>query len=220
MIRITEVSVIIPLYNAEKYIGRCLRSILSQSLDRSLYEIIVINDGSNDNSLKMLNVFEDEITLINSANNEGLPASLNKGILKAKSKYLVRLDADDYVHEDYLKILLIAMNSNHKIDSFCCDYYIVNDKEEVIETKNSLTEPIGCGVIFRMEHLINIGLYDDKMRLNEERELMSRFIKKYNIERIPIPLYRYRRHQTNITLNKDQVQKYNAILKEKSNENI
>ena len=85
MIRITEVSVIIPLYNAEKYIGRCLRSILSQSLDRSSYEIIVINDGSNDNSLKMLNVFEDEITLINSANNEGLPASLNKGILKSKS---------------------------------------------------------------------------------------------------------------------------------------
>ena len=212
-----EVTVIIPLYNAEKYIGRCLRSILSQSLVRNSYEIIVINDGSNDNSLKMLDIFESEITLINSPKNEGLPASLNKGILKAKSKYIVRLDADDYVHEDYLKILLLAMNSNHKIDSFCCDYYIVNDNEEVIKSKNSLTEPIGCGIIFRMEHLISIGLYDDTMRLNEEKELMLRFLKHYNIERIPIPLYRYRKHDNNITLNKEDLKKYDAELNNKKN---
>ena len=109
------------------------------------------------------------------------------------------------------------MNSNHKIDSFCCDYYIVNDKEEIIETKNSLTEPIGCGVIFRMEHLINIGLYDTKMRLNEEKELMLRFLKHYKIERIPIPLYRYRKHDNNMTLNKEDLKKYDAELNNKIN---
>ena len=213
-----EVTVIIPLYNAEKYIGRCLRSILSQSLVRNSYEIIVINDGSNDNSLKMLDVFEGEITLINSPKNEGLPASLNKGILKAKSKYLVRLDADDYVHEDYLKILLLAMNSNHNIDSFCCDYILVDDNEKVIDLKNAITDPIGCGIMFRMEQLISLGLYDVDMRLNEEKELMLRFSKKYNIERIPIPLYRYRKHESNITLNIDQMERYNSILNAKLNE--
>tara|TARA_B100000780_G_scaffold273706_1_gene237634 strand:+ start:87 stop:740 length:654 start_codon:yes stop_codon:yes gene_type:complete len=214
-----EVTVIIPLYNAEKYIGRCLRSILSQSLVRNSYEIIVINDGSNDNSLKMIDVFKSEITLINSPKNEGLPASLNKGILKAKSKYIVRLDADDYVHVDYLNILLLAMNSNHSIDSFCCDYVLVDDNEKIIDFKNAITDPIGCGIMFRMEHLISIGLYDTGMRLNEEKELMLRFFKKYNIERIPIPLYRYRKHETNITLNKNQMEKYNSVLKSKANEN-
>ena len=213
--KIPEISVIIPLYNAEKYIGRCVRSILDQSLDNSSYEVIVINDGSTDNSLKMLNVFEDEITLINSDTNDGLPASLNKGILKAKSKYVVRLDADDYVHKDYLKVLVLAMNSNHLIDSFCCDYKLVNDDEEVISIENSLKKPIGCGIIFRIENLISIGLYNDDMRLNEEKELMNRFLKDYKIERIPIPLYRYRRHENNMTLNQKDMAKYDELLKNK-----
>lgn len=213
--KIPQISVIIPLYNAEKYIGRCVRSILAQSLDSSSYEVIVINDGSTDNSIKMLNVFEDEITLINSDNNEGLPASLNKGILKAKSKYIVRLDADDYVHKDYLKILLLAMNSNNLTDSFCCDYKLVDDDENVISIENSLEKPIGCGIIFRIENLISIGLYNDDMRLNEEKELMNRFLKEYKIERIPIPLYRYRMHENNMTLNKKDMAKYDELLKNK-----
>ena len=69
MLKIPEISVIIPLYNCEKYISRCLRSILNQTLDRTNYDIIVINDGSSDNSLKMINNFKNEITIINSIKN-------------------------------------------------------------------------------------------------------------------------------------------------------
>ena len=56
-----------------------------------------------------------------------------------------------------------------------------NDDEEVISIENSLKKPIGCGIIFRIENLISIGLYNDDMRLNEEKELMNRFLKEYKI---------------------------------------
>mgnify|MGYP003977488481 CR=1 FL=1 len=58
------ISIIIPVFNQEKFIGRCLRSVLSQKIDRKNYEIIVINDGSKDNTLKILKAFGDEIIIL------------------------------------------------------------------------------------------------------------------------------------------------------------
>ena len=83
------VSVIIPVYNQEKWIGRCLRSLLNQTMNSKDYELIVIDDGSQDRSKYGLTLFEDDIRLIKNENNEGLPAALNKGIKISRSKYIV-----------------------------------------------------------------------------------------------------------------------------------
>ena len=172
-----NVSVIIPVYNQERFIGRCLRSILNQNLPKTDYDIIVINDGSKDNTAKILNAFGDEITVLENKKNKGLPYSINKGILKSKTRFIVRLDSDDYVNKNFLSILKIFLEDNKNIDAVSCDYYLVDDKEKILSRQNSQTNPIGCGIMFRTEHLIKLGMYDEKFLRHEDKDLRIRFEK-------------------------------------------
>jgi glycosyltransferase involved in cell wall biosynthesis len=123
-----DISVIIPVYNHDKFIGRSLRSILDQSLDKSRYEVIVINDSSTDNSKEIISKYSNKITLIENPKNKGLPFSLNVGIKKARGKYMVRLDSDDYVNKKYLEILYEFLNWNSEFDAVSCDYLIVDNE--------------------------------------------------------------------------------------------
>ena len=100
-----QVSVIVTSYNQQLYIGRCIRSLLKQTLKNEDYEIIVINDASEDSTSQVLETFKKDIIYIENDKNLGLPKSLNKGIKKARGQFIIRVDADDYVHWDYLKIL-------------------------------------------------------------------------------------------------------------------
>jgi glycosyltransferase involved in cell wall biosynthesis len=210
-----KVSVIVPVFNQEKYLGRCLRSLISQSMVPNEYEIILVNDGSSDNTIHIIDSFKEKILVINNVKNIGLPSSLNLGIKKSKGKYIVRVDADDYVNSDFLKFLYTYINENEDFDAVGCDYYLVNEKEEIIKRNNCSEHPIGCGIIFRSDQLFDIGLYNPNFFLHEERELMSRFLKKYKIRRLEIPLYRYRRHADNITNNKKESSLFLKKLKKK-----
>ena len=96
-----KISVIVPVFNQEKWIGRCIRSLLDQRIERSMYELILIDDGSIDNSNYALNLFDDEIKLIKNSTNQGLPNSLNIGINAAVGEFIVRVDSDDYVNENF-----------------------------------------------------------------------------------------------------------------------
>lgn len=194
-----DISIIVPVFNREKYVGRCLRSLISQSMGRENFEIIVVDDGSTDDTNKILNAFKDEIKILKNDQNIGLPASLNKGIKFSKGKYIVRVDSDDYVNVEFLKILHLFISQNQDFDAAACDYYLVDDNENVIKRIDCEKEPIGCGIIFETKHLIEIGLYNEKFFLNEEKELRERFIKKFKIKRVALPLYRYRQHNNNMT---------------------
>lgn len=195
------VSVIVAAFNAEKYIGRCLRSLLHQSLPQNSYEIIVINDGSTDRTPYALELFHDAIHTVTHDKNLGLPASVNKGILAAKAPYIVRVDADDYVNFNFLNFLYFYLDQNPKIDAVACDYWIFNDDEEWLTRIDCLQEPIACGILFRKHQLTEIGMYDEKFLCHEDKDLRIRFEKKYTIKRLELPLYRYRRHELNITNN-------------------
>ena len=211
-----KISVIIPCFNHEKFIGRCLRSILDQSLNKKDYEVIVVDDGSSDNSLKIIKSFGNLVKVIINKKNSGLPYSLNTGIRSSKSKYIVRLDSDDYVNKDFLSFLLQFIEQNStEIDAVACDYLVVDDKEEIIRRENCEKKPIGCGIIFKTSHIIKLGLYNENFLLNEEVELRNRYEKKYKIIRLQIPLYRYRRHKKNITNNKNRLKKFTNLLKKK-----
>jgi len=211
------VSVIVPVYNQEKWIGRCLRSIINQEFERTNYEIIVINDGSSDRTSFALEQFSDEIVLITNEENRGLPAALNKGIKLSKGKHIVRLDGDDYVNEYFIFLLHTYLEQNKYMDAIACDYLLVDNKEEVISRENCIDKPIGCGIMFKSNQLLDIGLYDENFRLHEERELRHRFEKKYKIHRLELPLYRYRRHEKNITNNAIEMSNHEKKLKEKHN---
>ena len=78
-----------------------------------------------------------------------------------------------------------------------------------------MENPIGCGIIFATSHLIEIGLYDENFQLHEERELRHRFEKKYQVHRLELPLYRYRRHENNITNDNVAHKQHTQKLKDK-----
>ena len=196
-----KITVIIPVYNREKYISRCLRSLLNQNLEKNFFEIIVINDGSTDKTKFVLDMYKEDITILNNKKNSGLPKSLNKGIKKSRSTYITRVDSDDYVNENFLKFLYLFLEENRDIDAVSCDYLLVDDKEIVLSREDCLKKPIACGIMFRSKDLENIGLYDEDLILHEEKDLRSRFLKKYKIFQVKLPLYRYRRHDQNITNN-------------------
>lgn len=204
------VSVIIPVYNGEKYIERCLRSILNQTLNKKMYKVIVINDGSKDSTGKILEKFYADIELIESKKNNGLPSALNKGIIASKTKYIVRLDSDDYVNSEFLNFLTVYASENN-FDAVACDYLEVSENEEVLSRKNCEKDPIGCGIIFKYDHLINLGLYDKNFLINEERELMIRFKKKYKVERLKVPLYRYRQVNNSLS-DSDKKNEFDKML--------
>lgn len=209
------VSVIVPVYNQEQWIGRCLRSLLNQTLSRSNYEIIVIDDGSEDRTPFALDLFKDEIVLIKNEKNLGLPPALNKGIKASKANHIVRVDGDDYVNENFLLLLHEFLEQNKYMDAVSCDYLLIDNNEEVISRNNCMDDNIGCGIMFKTNHLIEIGLYDEDFQLHEERELRIRFEKKYQIHRLELPLYRYRRHENNITNNHEKMVEFNEKLKSK-----
>jgi glycosyltransferase involved in cell wall biosynthesis len=209
------ISIIVPTYNQEKYLGRCLRSILSMNFRREDYEIIIINDASTDHTKTVLHAFIDEIRIIENEKNIGLPASLNRGLKEARGRFFVRVDSDDYVHLEYINLLSMHLLINGEIDAVCCDYNLVDEDEKIISRKKWLEEPIGCGIMFRLDDIIKLGLYDEKMLFNEDKDLLIRFLDEHNIYNIPLPLYRYRRHNNNITNNKIEMNDYIEKLKEK-----
>ena len=127
-----KISIIVPAYNQEKYIGRCIRSLLSQSLSKNKFEIIVINDGSKDKTEQALKLLKKEILIIKNKKNLGLPKSLNLGIKQARGNFIIRVDSDDYVNRDFLSIVLKFANLNPDTDAFACDYYLVDDNEKII----------------------------------------------------------------------------------------
>lgn len=195
----TAVSVIVAAHNEERFIGRCIRSLLAQRFSRDKYEVVVVNDGSSDRTSSILASFGNDIRVVTNETNIGLPASINRAIHTIHSKYLVRVDADDYVNESFLDVLYMFLAENPDLDAVSCDYLLVDDREEVLGRRNCMDEPIACGIMFRTDQLLDIGLYDETFRLHEDRDLRVRFLEKHAIERIPLPLYRYRRHADNIT---------------------
>jgi glycosyltransferase involved in cell wall biosynthesis len=212
------ISVIVPVWNQEKYIGRCLRSLMAQDYPREEFEIIVIDDGSSDRTPYALELFHDEITHVRNESNLGLPASLNRGIRASHAPYVVRVDSDDYVNRYFLRMLGLCLSNNLYMDAVACDYLMVDDREEVLARKNCEDDPIACGIMFRTEQLIEIGLYDESFLLHEERDLRFRFLQKYQIHRLELPLYRYRRHENNITNNAEAMELHMANLIEKHGE--
>jgi glycosyltransferase involved in cell wall biosynthesis len=201
--KLPEVSIIIAAYNAEKYIERAIRSCINQSFPDNNYEILVIDDGSTDATPRICADYSNYIINHRSRENRGLPATINVGIRNARSRFVIRVDADDYVHEDFIKVLYLFISMNPDIQAVACDYFVIDDYEHITERYNCNAKPIGCGIMFRKERLVEIGLYDENFSMAEEVDLRIRFEKNWPIYRIELPLYRYMRHGNNMTNDSD-----------------
>ncbi|MDU1910875.1 glycosyltransferase family 2 protein [Fusobacterium sp.] len=119
-----KISVIIPVYNTEKYLEKCLNSVLKQTLKE--IEIIIINDGSQDQSEKILERYNvDQRIIVINKSNEGVSKARNIGLKMSKGKYIYYLDSDDYIEEN---MLLEMYNKTEKenLDIVVCDYWKEN----------------------------------------------------------------------------------------------
>ena len=214
-----KVSVVVATYNQDKFIGRCLRSLLNQTMPHKDYEIIAINDGSTDRTEYALGLFQDPkeicIKVFNNDINKGLPYSINKGIEVSKGSYIIRVDSDDYVNSDFIYVLSMFLDYNTEYDAVACDYLLVDDNEEIISRENAERNPIACGIMYRRTAMYDIGLYDEKFLVHEDKDFRIRFKEKKSIGRVMIPLYRYRRHDKNITNNEHKMQIFMEKLKKK-----
>ena len=131
----TKVSVIVPVYNAEKYIEKCLDSIVHQTENEKI-EIIIVNDGSSDNSEKIIKKYIENNLLKNkikyfSKENEGVAKTRNFGIEKAISKYIMFLDSDDYLETNAFEVLEKYIDKNIDLIKFKLER--VNEKDEILE---------------------------------------------------------------------------------------
>ncbi len=129
-----KVSIIVPIYNVEEYLSKCLNSLINQTLKD--IEIICINDGSTDNSNKILDEFgqKDKRIIIITNENKGTSAARNTGIEKATGEYIAFVDSDDWVCDDFYENLYNAAIKNHA-DIAVCGIVKINSKH----SKNILT---------------------------------------------------------------------------------
>ena len=114
-----DVSIIVPVYNAEKTIERCLDSILKQ-ITTYKYEIIVIDDGSTDNSLKKIEEYKRFIKIIKQSNG-GPGKARNRGIKEAQAPFLLFVDSDDYVANNFVDTFL-NVEKNTNADIVICNF--------------------------------------------------------------------------------------------------
>ena len=125
------ISVIIPVYNAQDGIKRCVDSLLNQSFKN--FEIILLNDGSKDNSLNILKEYELKYSFVRviDKQNEGVAVTRNKGILLAEGEYTMFMDNDDFVDSDYIETLYQAIHEK-KLDLVIGGYKRVNQDNQII----------------------------------------------------------------------------------------
>jgi glycosyltransferase involved in cell wall biosynthesis len=199
MRRMADVTVVMAAHNEQKYIERALRSCLNQSATRDAYDVVVVDDGSTDATVRIAQSFDGDITLLSNAVRLGLPASLNRGLKAAHSRFVVRVDADDYVHHDFVRVLSLFLELNPYMDAVACDYVTVDQHEEHLEHVSCFERPIGCGIMFRKDRLIELGLYDESFLMAEDLDLRLRFEQRWRMHRVELPLYRYRLHGENMT---------------------
>jgi glycosyltransferase involved in cell wall biosynthesis len=170
-------------------------------VEKGLFEIIIVNDGSYDNTENVLEKFKlvENIVIIDNKINIGLPRSLNKAILDSKGQYYVRVDADDYVDREFIFYLTKFLDFNPEFGGTFVDYYEVDEKEEKSLRKDGYIDEIACGVMYRSELIEGLGLYDVNFEMREGHELRKRFISTHKLLHIRLPLYNYFKHDFNRT---------------------
>lgn len=133
-----DISIIIPAYNAEKYIDKCIESIINQT--KKELEIIIINDGSTDNTEKIIKKYSDKRINYYKNKNQGIGKTRNFGIKKSTGKYLMFIDSDDYIEKDTCELLFNKAEGDN-LDLVICDFYREFEnklvEEKIINFKNT-----------------------------------------------------------------------------------
>jgi glycosyltransferase involved in cell wall biosynthesis len=204
-----KVTVLMPVYNGERYLREAIESILSQTFHD--FEFLIINDASTDGSVEIINSYSDpRIRLVHNKTNMGRCATPNKGLDLAKGEYLARMDCDDVCPSTRLEKQLIFLNAHPNVG--VCGTWIKLFMGTDLIIKYPLThEEIKCHMIlgsqlagasamFRKKVFLAHHLYYDvNYKLAEDYELWTRCAFATRLANIPEILYEYRWHTEQIS---------------------
>lgn len=186
-----KVSVIMPVFNQAKYLESAIQSILDQTY--SNFELLILDDGSNDKSREIIKSFKDKrIKFYSHKQNMGLSKSLNFLINKARGNYIARMDGDDISMPNRLKIQLEFLDRNKKVAIVGSWAKIINDNGQIIgeikkpsqhfdirKTILSDNPFIHSSVMFRKEIILALGAYDQRLIYSQDYDLWLRLVIKY-----------------------------------------
>ena len=203
-----------PNHNYALYIDEAIESVKKQSFED--WELIIIDDGSTDNSREILEKYKKEgkITVLEQEN-QGLNITNNVAIRLAGGEYIVRVDADDYLDENFLLVLSNILDTKKEIGLVFPDYYHVDKKGNILEQirRKKLGEEStlldlpahGACTMFRTEVLREIGSYNEDFTCQDGYDIWLKFIEQHKPYNVHVPLFYYRQHQENLTQNSQKI---------------
>lgn len=219
-----RVSCIMPVYNCEKYLSAAIESVLNQSFED--FELIIINDNSNDNSERIIKKYQDErIIYIKNKENLGIVYSLNKGWKIAKGEYIARMDGDDICYRERFKCQVDFLDNNRDIGLISCWFLMIGDQSGVIKYDTD-PEVVKCkllfslqllhpGWMFRKKEFDDLGLqYEEDYKYAEDYALLAKassYIKMTNLNQV-LMKYRISNFQTS-SVKKDIQKEISAAIK-------
>lgn len=223
------VSVILPTYNCANFLPASIGSILSQTYHS--YEIIVIDDGSTDNTKEVLVPFIQRITYINLEQNKGLPAARNVGIRSAQGKYIAFIDADDLWMPEKLQTdieyfgkyqdagMVYSLHTNIDAEGCVLDGALKkrlpagNIFNQLFSEQNFI---IASSVIVRKEVFETTGLFDEQLFNCQDWDMWLRIAFYFKVAGINKPLVKYRHNPHSLSKNRDSVLKYQKLVIDKT----
>ncbi len=209
-----KITVYITNYNYGRFLKQAVESVLIQT--EQDFEIIIIDDGSTDESLPLIESYIDHPKIkIVLQQNKGLTISNNLALKLSRGKYIMRLDADDYLVETALEKLSTVLDKKSEIGMVFGDYYLVDENENILEhfRRHDFSQDVklldqpahGACTMFRVECLKKLGGYDESITRQDGYELWLRFIEKFEVSNINTPLFYYRQHGKNLTSQEDKL---------------
>ncbi len=212
------ISILLPVFNAEKTLGASIRSILHQQF--ADWELIILDDGSSDRSIPIARSFRDSrIRIISDGMNMKLPSRLNQGIKLSKGKYIARMDADDISYPNRLDTQLFFLEANSTIDLVASRVLIFNNAGNVIGTypyrqkHSEICSKPWKGFYFPhptwmgKRSWFKSNLYQNVALRMEDQDLLLRSYKKSHFECLPLFLLGYR--QARLSLKNILIGRYN-----------
>lgn len=208
MIELPLISVLLPIYNAEAYLKESLNSILKQTVTN--FEIIALDDGSQDASLQILKEIQSQdsrIRIVQNEKNLGLIATLNIGLQYCSAPYTARMDADDLIAPNRFEKQLEFLNANPDcaaVSSWMEEFDENRNTKKItyrqsyqdIKNASLFYSPVShAASIFKTNVLKELG-YRTEFKYAEDYDLWFRFLQKNNVGVIPEVLYYYRAHNT------------------------
>ena len=201
-------------HNYSEYLEQSIKSVLNQSYKK--FKLLIIDDGSTDNSKQILNKYKNHRNVeIIYQKKIGMIKSIIKAINNNDSEYFVRLDADDWLHKDFLKQTLKAMRTDNKIALVFPDYIEVDKDGQSInrirrnkfDKKNILFDfpAHGACTVFRRKLYNKTEGYSSKINAQDGYDIWLKIVKKFRVKNINKPLFYYRQHQNNLTKNKKRI---------------